>query len=127
MVIPGTAATTNSTDRTASSTEILGEDEATHVVAAAPFVISAEEMPNRTLSEDGELDGRESECEVNEENLLNGDHSKLEIVDFGEQSKADQQDSEGSLPTVASIGSKSSTEDNRDLLGEGTAFLICLD
>jgi hypothetical protein len=78
MVIPGTAATTNSTDRTASSTEILGEDEATHVVAAAPFVISAEEMPNRTLSEDGELDGRESECEVNEENLLNGDHSKLE-------------------------------------------------
>lgn len=129
MVIPNTEATINSTDSTASSTEILGEDEAVHVVAAAPFVLSAEELPNRTPSEVGEFDAHESECEVNEEKPLNGDHSKLEIVDFEEQSKADQQDSEGTLLTVDSSGTKSSTEDKRDMLDEGTvtAFLIHLD
>ena len=113
MVIPGIESTINSTDRTASST-----DEAIDIIGPVTFVLSAKELPNTTLNEVGEFGRHESECEVNEMNSLNEAHSKWGIVDLGEPSRAGL-DWEDQLLTTDSSGSKSRTNDQRDLLCEG--------
>ncbi|KAG0623492.1 hypothetical protein M758_3G178400 [Ceratodon purpureus] len=120
IVIPGTEVP-NYTDKTASSTDIVGKDEVTHVVGAAPVVVSAKELPNTTLNEVNVFDRYESECEVNEQISLHEDHSKSGVVSLGEQSKVEL-DWETPLMKVDSSGSKSSAKDQQDPLHEESMF-----
>lgn len=96
----------NYTDKT-SSAEILRKDEAIYSPAAAPGELSQNEV--------GEFNKLGSECTSDEE--------RRGIVDFGEQSRAEQ-GWEEPLPAADLSASKLSTENvKRELLSKGIVAL----